>query len=119
MYFGREAQSCPIFIPISSNGFAAAPTTLLTHLAAMNAIQIKRSAMISTTIVQNTHPVELMILVALLTAQAAQASERSGRSEAPVGFHLKTKVTPPMTTSLIVIYFPFESGPSSFLFIIF
>lgn len=46
-YFGR----LPIFLPSASNGSNAALATLLTHFAAMNAIQMKISAIISTIIV--------------------------------------------------------------------
>ncbi len=82
--------------------------------------------MISTIIVQNIPPAELIILVVELTAPAAPATPHTvfpcascdvGRSEYHVGFHLKVNVTHQKLTSLTVIYLSHEG--KSFLTILF
>jgi hypothetical protein len=70
IYFGADAASPHTLFPRSSNGFAAADTTLLTPFAAMNAIQIKRSAIISTIIVPKIPPQAPIIFTVSFAAAA-------------------------------------------------
>jgi hypothetical protein len=97
IYFGADAAMPHTFFPRSSNGAAAADTTLLTVFAAMNAIQIKRSAMISTIIVPNIPPPAPMILIVSFADLAYCAS-----SEIFI-LHLNTKLTHQMDIIFSVI----------------
>lgn len=69
-YFGSDAASPPTLFPISSNGFTAASTALLTHFAAMNAIQMNMRAMMSMIIVPNIPPAVLNAPLIVLASEA-------------------------------------------------
>lgn len=83
VYFGSDFARPPILCHISSNGFTAPATALLTHFAAMNADHTNINAMISIIIVpKNDH----MVPNILLSDDPAHAPELQPKTPANVVF---------------------------------
>lgn len=97
-YFGRSFAMPPILFPISSNGFTAASTALLTHFAAINDAQTNTSAIMSIIITPREFP-------ALSSAQniCPHVLEL-------VAGHSKFQVIQPISTLVVVFVFPSVSG---------